>query len=79
MKFTRYGNITEEQKAEILKELETYKQMNPFGSTGHAAACIANSVFQLTNRQWNSKIGTDAFSATLTVLAMSGKVNLELV
>lgn len=79
MTFTRYSNITEEQKAEILKELENYKQMNPLGSTGHAAACIASSVFRLTTRQWNSKVGADAFSATLAVLAMNGKVNLELV
>ena len=79
MTFTRYANVTEEQTEEILKQYELYKEMNSCGDTGHAAACIGNSVFRLTTNQWNSKIGADVFAATLTVLAMNGKVNLELV
>lgn len=80
MTFTRYANITDDQKEEILKELETYKQISGVsGTVGHAAACIASRVFELTTSQWNSKIGADAFAATLAVLAMNGEVNLELV
>ena len=76
--FTRYSNISEEQKAKILSEFEHYELTAPLGDVGHAAACIARSVFEFSNRQWSGKNGNDAFAATLAVLAMSGKVKLEL-
>lgn len=80
MTFKRYANITEEQREMALTLFDEYCRINPYGDVGHAAACIAadRRMFGMTNKQWNSKIGGDAWTAILGILVMNKKVNLEL-
>ena len=72
--FTRYANLTTEQKDHIVA---TYKESLKFYPPDQAIACTANDALGLTDRQWNSKIGADAFAATLATLVMAGTVEVQ--
>ena len=76
MKFTRYANLTEEQKNRIV---DAFHYARDIGNSdpGHAAACAACNGLDLTTKQWNSKIGADAFAAALGVLVMKGEIKLS--
>jgi len=74
--FTRYANLTEEQQDRIV---DAFRYARDVGRSdpGHAAACAACNGLSLTTKQWNSKIGSDAFAAALTTLVMKGEINLS--
>jgi len=75
MKFTRYANLTEEQKDRIV---DSYRYAKFMGSdAGHATSCAAVNGLGLTDKQWNGKIGSDAFAATMAVLVMRGEITLS--
>ena len=73
MKFTRYANITDEQKNGIVAKFREVRELYP---TDQAVSITANDFWKLTNRQWNSKAGADVFAATLAVLVMKRQLNL---
>ena len=73
-----YANITDDQRANILKEFDWTIKMNG-GDFFHAAASAAKHGLNLSDRQWNSKIGTNAYAAACVIIIMSGRVQLTLV
>ena len=44
---------------------------------GHLAACVAHRAYNLTDRQWNGKAGSDAFASTLTTLVMAKRIKID--
>lgn len=75
-KFTRYANITDADKTAIVENYQYYRQTG-CSHVGHAVACAAARAFDLTDRQWNGKIGSDAFAATLAWLVIEKQVSLS--
>ena len=73
MTYSRYANITQEQKDRIVR---VYKSKVGIYPTGQAVAITAAEAWELSDRQWNSKKGSDIFAATLATLVMSGNVEL---
>lgn len=76
MNFKDYANLTEKQQEDIVKWYHYAKDM---GATdpGHAAAIAASHAFNLSNRAWNGKTGSNAFAAALAVLVMRKEINLS--
>jgi hypothetical protein len=68
--FTDYANLTEEIKAEIIRQYEYARSMK--ATTEQAVAIAAHAAYRLTDRQWNGKIGSNAFASACAVLVMSG-------
>lgn len=63
----RYSKLTEEERQAII---DAYKWARQFPTDPlHAAAIAANQVFRMSNREWNSDRGADAFGAAVAVLA----------
>ena len=74
--FKRYADLTNEQRGAIMETFRSYDVLCQH-DVGHAVACTAHSVFFGANdRGWNSKRGSDAFAATLAVLAMNDSIKL---
>lgn len=69
--FTRYANLTKEQKQKVIAR---YRGQRLMGSDpGHAAACAAHDVLLAgDDRKWNSKIGSDAYAAVAGLLLLEG-------
>ena len=74
--FTRYANITDADKKAIVDTYHYYRQTG-CSNVGHAIACTAARAFDLSDRQWNAKIGSDAFAATLAWLVIEKEVSLS--
>jgi len=77
----RVGNLyriasTEENLQIIRDEIKRYKQMPRYYQSDktnhtdltHCAAMTANSLFKLTNAQWNSCVGGEYYAAVLAVV-----------
>lgn len=73
MNFTRYANITSEQRTGIV---EKFRELNKVYPTDQAIACTADDFWGLSNKQWSGKLGADVFAATLAVLVMEKEVRL---
>ena len=74
MAFKRYATMTNEDKDRVV---EQYRYAIFMGSDpGHAVACAASSGLGLTNNQWNSGIGADAFAAAMATLVMRKEIKL---
>ena len=75
-KFTRYANTTPD---DVKTASIAFWYAMRLGATdaGHACAIAARDAFGLTDRQWNGKLGTDVFAATLAMLVMNGDINIK--
>lgn len=71
--FTRYANLTAEDKVTILAN---YKDQRTLYPVNQAVSCTAVDCFVLSDRQWNGKIGADAFAATLAILVMERVITI---
>ena len=67
--FTRYANLTVDDKIRIVSIYNVNREMG--SQPGHSAAIAASEAFELTERQWNGKMGSDAFAAVCAVLVMA--------
>lgn len=71
--FTRYANITPAEREAIIDQYNYYREQT---TPGHAVACTAARAWELSDRQWNGKTGSDCFAATLAVLVMKKEIQL---
>lgn len=77
-----YGTLTEEQRDEVVRQFRAYASFLGT-SPKHAAACTARAVLcrakthRGETRAWQGRRGSDAFAATLAVLAMAGEVRID--
>jgi len=54
---------------EVERLVKNYRAMaGQAAEKGHCAATIANTLFQLSNKQWNSPAGGEYFAATLACI-----------
>lgn len=74
--FKNYANLTDEQRDEIVKVYNQWVQMDGI-TVGQAISCAAKDVFKLTIKQWNAKIGSNAFAAVCGVLIMKKALKIE--
>lgn len=68
-----YANITKGQKAAIVAEFERALAMG--ADRKQAISIAAHSGFGLTDQQWNTAMGDNAFASACAVLVMAGKLN----
>lgn len=75
MPFTRYANTTNEDCVKVVQEFENAMEWG--ADIKQAIAIAAHRGFDLTIKQWNSKMGTDAFAAACAILIMRGAVQVS--
>ncbi len=71
----KYSQLTDDERANIMSMVRGAMDM---GATDfkHAAAIAAHDFFRMTDRQWNSKTGTDAYATVLAVIVHRNVVTL---
>ena len=77
MKFTRYANLSKGQEQEIINAFCGWQSMKGI-DIGQAVSIAAHDGLKLTTKQWNSKIGADAFAAALATLLMKGAIEITI-
>ena len=75
-KFTRYANLTPGQSDEIVRIYNQWVTMDGI-QPGQAVSIAARDALLLTDKQWNGKIGADAFAAALACLVMRDAISIE--
>ena len=73
--FRDYANLTEEQKRAIIAEYYYARKMGC--PPDQSIAIAAGNGLQLTTRQWNAKIGGNAFAAACAVLIMAKVIDVR--
>ena len=71
----KYSQLTDHDRHDIIGSFRGALDM---GATDckHAAAIAAHWFFKMTDRQWNSKTGTDAYATVLAVVVHRDVVTL---
>lgn len=79
-----YSTLTEDQKIKIIDRFNSiyYSPAARHSDILHTIACVASDVLcerkttKTERRAWNSRVGSEAYAATLTVLVHLGKLRV---
>jgi hypothetical protein len=67
-----YSQISQETKDRIIEKFRYARSMR--ADANQAVAIAASDGFELTDRQWNGKMGGDAYATAAAVLLFSGEL-----
>jgi hypothetical protein len=67
-----YAHLSKEERQHIIECFDCAMEMGAMDA-GHACAIAAGRAFGLTERQWNSMIGTNCFATVVTVVFFMGE------